>query len=189
MSGTIKSWTLRLLKYFSIGAFGIFALAVLLTSFYSAEIKQMIIGELNKSLVSPVQVGDVSFSILRHFPYASVELRQVKAMDAPAEGQKAKLLEADRIAFLFNIAGLFRHDVTVKKVVMKEGRLHVRIDKNGNDNYHIWKSSSDTAASVIDLQKIVLESVSITYSDVYADQDYLLEVHDAALKEIGRAHV
>src|SRR5688572_1144566 len=182
MHPALKKWSFRFLKVSAMLAGGFVVLAFLLTTFYSAEIKQIIVGELNKSLKSPVQVQDIELSLLRHFPYAAIELKQVNALDAPATGKKEPLLQAERISLLFNMSGLFSRDVAVKKVVMKNGWLHVRIDKEGNDNYHIWKTSTDTAESVIDLQKIMLSDVGITYQDLYSSQDYSFNVHDATLK-------
>jgi hypothetical protein len=178
-----RTWTLRLLKIFSVTAGGFFLLVILLTTCYSGEMKQLIVGELNKTLKSPVEVKDIQFSLLRHFPFASIELYQVRALDAPADGRKGTLLQAENISLLFNVMGLLRKDVSIKKVVMKNGSLLVRIDQDGNDNYHIWNSSKDTTAEpVIDLHKILLDQVEVRYEDVYADQHYVMMVHNAVLK-------
>src|SRR5262245_53286971 len=117
MPAALKSWILRLLKGAALAVGGLVLLAWLLTTFYAGEIKRLIIAELNKSLVSPVQVGDIGFSLLRHFPYAAVELKQVSAQDAPASGQKETLLRADNISLLFNMSALFSRDVSVRKIV------------------------------------------------------------------------
>jgi len=177
-----RTWTLRLLKIFGVTAGGFFLLVILLTTCYSGEMKQLIIGELNKTLKSPVEVKDIQFSLLQHFPYASIELNQVRALDAPAEGNKGTLLQAENISLLFNILGLLRNDVSIKRVVVKNGSLVVRIDKAGNDNYHIWNTSKDTTESVIDLHKILLDQVVVRYEDSYADQHYVMNVHEATLK-------
>src|SRR5262245_41575342 len=182
MHPLLKTWMIRLMKIFGMAAGGFVALALILGTFYAAEMKQLIVGELNKNLKSPVAVSDISFSLLRHFPYASVELHRVSAMDAPATGKPQPFLEAEKITLLFNILGMLEKDVSVKKVVMKNGSLLVRIDEQGNDNYHIWKASPDTSGSVIDLEKIILDRVNVRYDDHYAAQQYALNVHDATLK-------
>ena len=35
---------------------------------YEKQVKKIIVGEINKQLISPVQVGDIEFSLIKNFP-------------------------------------------------------------------------------------------------------------------------
>jgi len=182
---------------------GISVLVVVLTSviiglFYGEEMKQLAIREINKNLATELKVEKVDFSLLRHFPYASVDLKNVMAKDAlpltangsplTPKGEKQSgsdtLLVAKRLSLLFNVIGIFSNHVSIKKIVVDDGSVHVRIDENGKNNYHFWKSSKamgDSAGSVIDLQKIVLKNVHVTYDNLHDHQRYACIANDGVL--------
>jgi hypothetical protein len=45
--------------------------------YYQDEVKQLIVNEINKNIKTEITVRDISFSVLRKFPRASVEFRDV----------------------------------------------------------------------------------------------------------------
>ncbi|MCX6290500.1 MAG: DUF3971 domain-containing protein [Bacteroidetes bacterium] len=172
----------RFLKITGIVMLSFILLCVVIGIFYGEEVKKLMIGELNKSLTTEVNVKEFDFSILRHFPFASVDMKQVVIKEATDKKIKDTLLYADHLSLLFNITGLFSKDFTVKKIVLKDAKVKVVMDENGKGNYHFWKSSSGSASSSgIDLKKIVLANVSIRYIDHYNKQDYLAEAKEAEL--------
>lgn len=169
-------------KIIAITIIGFFALAALISFFYSKEIKQMIIAELNKNLATEIKVNEFDFSVIRHFPYASIEMKQVFVREVNDHEVKDTLLYSNRLALLFNITGIFNKDVTVKKIIADDGTIHIRVDENGKDNYHFWKTTSDTAkGGVIDIQKILLKNMKISYFDQKNHQDYQLFADKAQL--------
>ena len=126
------------------------------------------IDQLNKNLVTEINVKEFDFSILKHFPYASFDMRQITAKEVTDKKEKDTLLYAEHVSLLFNIMGLFNKDFTIRKIVVKDGKVNIKIDELGKNNYHFWKSSSgSTSSSGIDLQKIVLDNVLISYLDLH----------------------
>lgn len=163
------------IKIIAITFAGFFVLAALISFFYSKEIKQLIVAELNKNLAAEIKVKEIDFSVIRHFPYASIDLEQVYISEVTNQTVKDTLLYSDRLALLFNITGIFNKDITVKKLIAQKGVLRIRIDADGSNNYHFWKSSNDTSkAGVIDLQHIFLKDIRISYIDQKNKQDYNL---------------
>ena len=171
-----------LLKVVAIAVVGFFALATLVSLFYSKEIKQLIIGELNKNLATEIKVREFSFSVIRHFPFASIDMQDVLINDVNDSAKKDTLIYANRLALLFNVTGIFNKDVTVRKIIFDKGNLNIRIDEDGEGNYKFWKTTNDTAKNgVIDLQKILLKDVDITYNDLKNSQHYNAFAHKAQL--------
>jgi hypothetical protein len=171
-----------LLKVIAIAVIGIFVLAATISLFYSKEIKQLIIGELNKHLATEIKVKEFDFSVIRHFPFASIDMDDVLIYDVTDSPKKDTLIYANRLALLFNITGIFNKDVTVRKIILDKGNLNIRIDTSGKGNYKFWKTSGDTTSSgVIDLQKIILKDVAVTYFDKKNQQDYNAFAKDAQL--------
>lgn len=150
--------------------------------FYGKEIKQLIITELNNHLDSKIHVSEFDFSVLRHFPYASFELKNVMIEENTKNQSKDTLLYSERLSLLFNIAGIFNKDVNLKRIIITNGSINIRIDSAGHGNYHFWKTTGDTSASgALDLQKIRLNNVYLKYCDNHAHQNYALLAKDADL--------
>ncbi len=173
------------LKIFGITLSAIIVTVVLIGLFYGDEIKQLLLTNLNKNLKTEIRVRKIDFSILHHFPFASVELENIVAKDAlDSSVEKSKqdtLLQAEHLSLLFNLTEIFSKNISIKKIILKNGTVHVCIDENGKNNYHFWKSSTDTSSSVIDLEKIVLENVKMIYSNIRDHQKYIFTAKDGKL--------
>lgn len=165
---------------------------MLIGFFYGEEIKKLLLDNINKNLNTEIKVGKIEFSMLRHFPFASVELNNVVAKDAAVlsgvEGKERKdvvrdtLLKAEKISLLLNIMGVFSKDVSIRKIILKNGTVNIRMYENGTDNYHFWKPAGDSSNSVVDLENVTLEKVKVTYTDKGNDQNYVFRSVNGTLK-------
>src|SRR5687767_11052911 len=81
---------------------GIFLLVSLLAWIYKDEVKNLVVNSLNKQLSAEVKTGDISFSILRHFPYISVDFTSVEAMEPKGFKTTGSVLKAEKLSLLFN---------------------------------------------------------------------------------------
>ena len=170
-------------KIIGLISLGLVALGLLIGFFYGDDIKKMIIAELNKNLATEIQVERFEFSVFRHFPYASVDLEKVMTKGVLKSLPDDTLLYADRVSLQFNIIGIFSNNVAIKKIVAKNGILNIRLDKDGNNNYHFWKSTGDStkASPVINLQQILLSNMLIRYQDLKNEQHYFMKANEAEL--------
>ena len=150
--------------------------------FYGKEIKQLILAELNKNLDTKIHVEEFDFSVIRHFPYASFEMKNVVIEEVSTADKKDTLLYSNRLSLLFNITDVFKKDITVKKILVNKGNINIRIDAEGHGNYHFWKKSADPSASgVIDIERIGLKNVVLKYIDKKDSQDYSMLADNAEL--------
>jgi hypothetical protein len=181
MSKPVINFIKRILEITGIIFFSLVCLGIIISSFYEAEIKRLMLDELNKNVNTVINMEQFNFSLLRHFPYASVDMKQVMAKEVTDKEEKDTLLFAEHVSLMFNLTTIFDNDLAIRKIVMKDGKVKIRIDKTGKNNYHFWKPSADTTSSVVDLKKIVLDNVLISYLDKHAAQDYLFTAKDATL--------
>ena len=109
--------------------------------FYQDEVKEYIVGELNKQLNTEIIVDgkDIDFTVLKNFPLASVNFKNVKALEAIQSKKKDTLFAAGEISLQFNIIDVFKKNYRIKRVEVDDANLKIRIDKEGNDNYHFGK--------------------------------------------------
>lgn len=183
MNSTITKYLKLTGKIAGIFLLAFVALGLLIGFFYGDDIKKMIIVELNKNLDTEIQVEKFEFTVFRHFPFASVDLENVMAKGVLKSLPNDTLLYAQRISLLFDISSIFKNDISIKKIVAKKGVLNIRLDAEGNNNYHFWKSSGDTATAspVINLEQILLSDMMIRYEDKKNNQDYLMLANEAEL--------
>ena len=143
--------------------------AFIIGKYYQNEVKDLIITQLNQQLntIIIIEGKDIDFTVLENFPYASVDFKNVKALDAVEGSEKDTLFNAGRISFQFNIVDIFKKKYGIKRLKVDDVDLKIRIDKNGNDNYHFWKPSSDSSSTAFSfaLEKIELNKIQFSFID------------------------
>lgn len=162
--------------------FALFVVGYLISVFYEKEIRQLVVSELNKQLETKFTVEEFDLTIFRHFPYASVEMKNVVVDEVSTATVKDTLLSANRLSLLFSLSDVFKRDVTIKKILVSEGKINIKVDKEGRGNFRFWKKSeNESESSTIELKKIGLKKVQLTYTDLKAEQDYSLLANNAEL--------
>ncbi len=153
--------------------------------YYQDEVKEYVVGELNKQLNTVIIIDgkDIDFTVLKNFPLASVDFKNVKALEAIPDKKKDTLFTAGEISLQFNIIDIFKKNYHVKKIEADHVNLRLRIDKEGNDNYHFWKASADTTAADFSfaLEKIILKDVRLSFKDYKAKENIDLVVKNSDL--------
>lgn len=153
--------------------------------YYQDEVKGYVISELNKQLNTEIIVDgkDIDFTIIKSFPFASVDFKNVKALDATKTTKKGTLFTANKISLQFNIVDIFHKNYHVKKIEIKDGDIDIRIDKKGNDNYHFWKSTpkTDTRKFSFALEEIILDNVQFSYKNYKSKQNINLLINNSTL--------
>ncbi len=143
--------------------------AFIIGYFYQDEVKEYVIGELNKQLNTEIIVNgkDIDFTVLQNFPYASVDFKNVKALEAVQRNKKDTLFSAGKISFQFNVLDIFKKNYHIKKIEISDVNLKVRIDKDGNDNYHFWKESADSTNTsfTFSLEDIILKQIQVSFKN------------------------
>ncbi|HEX8517467.1 MAG TPA: AsmA-like C-terminal region-containing protein [Bacteroidia bacterium] len=171
---------LRLVIAFLILCVLIIGTCIVIGLYYQDEVKGYVVGELNKKLNTRVIIDgkDINFTVIENFPYGSVNFRDVKALDAGDKPEKDTLFRAGEISLQFNLLDIFRKDYRVRKLEISDARIRIRIDKNGNDNYHFWKESSDTSTTSFSfaLEEIILKNVRFDHMDSGSKQKIDTEI-------------
>ena len=170
-------------------AFAFIALFVLVLGFlailFSDKINQLVIAFINKNLNAEVTIGKVDFSLLRNFPYATVNFTDVVSKERKDFDSDDTLLVANNLSLLFNITDLIGGKYILKKIVLSDAKVNLMINKDGKGNYVIWQT--DTASSGefrIELEKVLLENVLVSYKSESAEQDYLFRVNEGAISAV-----
>ena len=127
------------------------------------ELEQVVIKEINKRLKSPIKIGDIEFSVIKNFPFASIELNNILAIDA---FQEDTLCEIELLQLKFNALDLYNNIFIIQELTLKNGFTSIYY-KDSMQNYEIWHSTQDSSQEEntdFGLENISLENFKIAYA-------------------------
>lgn len=160
-------------------------LTIFVAVFYENEVKSYLIGRINQNLKTQiiVQPGNIDLTVIKDFPYASLEFKNVTAMDAVESSKKDTLFSAGNISLKFNLIDIFKKKYRIKKIKASDMSLNIRIYKNGSDNYHFWKSlaGTDTSSFSFAMENFIFENVHLVYKNDIRKGFLALHIDDAIL--------
>ncbi|CAN5536388.1 AsmA-like C-terminal region-containing protein [soil metagenome] len=162
---------------------GLLLLGIITSLILGPRIKGIAIQQINNQLKTPAQVEDISFSIFRKFPYASIDFNSIKIQGSKVNGYREPLLEARHVYLMFNLFNIFSDDLKLKKIGIDDASAHLFIDADGKVNYDIFKSNTTSnKAFNLELEKVELTHVEMTYYSKPSGRDYVVSTKSAALE-------
>ena len=167
----IFKWIIVLLIIFSLV---IIIAGIYVTYFYKDKVVKLVINELNKQLQTEITVKDVDFTLIKHFPNASVVFYDVVIKGSSVDKKKITaycdtLLKTEEISLDFDIFNLLQKKYVFKSIYVYDGNLNIFIDRKGNFNFNILKidtSNEKSTSFIVKLNKIKFNSVKTYYENV-----------------------
>lgn len=158
-------------KVLLIGALSVLAIlggSILATILYKDELISHFIREANKQLATPINVEKIHVSAFKNFPQITLSFDKTVVKES-YKHSNFPLLEAESIEFTFNPIAIYQGDYTVGKVRIKNGFVHLKVNKQGYANYDIFKKSdslSEQGSTVkLDISDVVIKNVYFQYSN------------------------
>lgn len=143
--------------------------SVVLATLYRDKIKDYVLAEVNKELLTPVSISDkVDLTLFQQFPYASLELNEVFVREVNAK--KDTLFYFREVYLGFNVLDIINKNYNIKKISAENGVVKILRDKEGKGNYEIFKTRKDTVPSSFSL---ALNEVKFRDTRLYYRDDAL----------------
>jgi len=176
---------------------------VIFAILYGDEITKIFVKEINKQLEAKIEVGDMRFSMLKKFPGAALELKNITVY-TPTNFTKNEdsrfindtVLRAENLFLQFSLIDLFRKNYLIKAIHIKNGNLHIEISDNGEKNFIVWKTTSDTTSSKVKLQlkDVLLTNIEASYFNRMNHSDFnfflnRLNMRGELSKDSGRLEI
>lgn len=177
--GNIKSILYRIVKYIGIVLVVILALLFITPYVFSDKIKEEIKKTANKKLNAELNYSDANISFFHHFPSLTLTLNDLK-LNGSAPFQKENFVTAKEVSFGINISSLiFGETVSIDQIYLSNSFINVKVNKNGEANYNVYKSSeveAEKAKDNSDDTSLKLEKIEIINSKIVYD-DQSTKVH------------
>ena len=162
---------------------GLVLTAVIAARILEPTIKKAVVEQINKQLSVPISVGEIEFSILKKFPYASLEFQDVVTAGSKLDGVTENLLEAKKVYLLFNIFDAFSDDLKLKQINIESAKLNMYSGHDGRDNFSILKDkSNDTSQFNVQLEAVKLIDVNFHLVQLEGTREYKIKTKELLLK-------
>ena len=145
--------------------------SLVLAMLYRDKIKDYVLAEVNKELITPVSISDkVDLTLFQQFPYISLELNDVLVHEATKQTKKDTLFYFSELYLGFNVFDIINKNYNIKKISAENGVVKFVRDKEGKGNYEIFKTRKDTVPSSFSL---ALNEVKFRDTRLYYRDDAL----------------
>jgi len=160
--------------YSALGIILLLLVAMTVLSFsYDKTIVKYLKKNLNEHLLTEIIIDRIDFSMIRKFPYATVEFSNVliksrAGLDytGTARAFEDTLMSASKVYFQFGLFGLINNEFQLKKIHLVGGKINVFTDHSGRKNYSIWKSmvkEKEGGSYDIDFNNVTLSDFDVHY--------------------------
>jgi hypothetical protein len=159
------------LLWLGISCASVISLAVLLAYIFEEDVKAYFLDKINTQLNIRVEIGQIDFSLLNHFPQASISLQNVVAHHSKPHKGKGHFIDAEQIDFSFGVWELISGNYTINRIDMQNGAIQILRDAQGVVNYELLKpANNDTNEHVgFKLNAVYVKNVNMSIEDVPAD--------------------
>ncbi|MGA1976957.1 MAG: AsmA-like C-terminal region-containing protein [Bacteroidales bacterium] len=139
------------------------------------KVAGMILKSLNRDIQTKLEFSSAKLSFLREFPKASLDLKNVMVHSSPGFNSQSfektntdTLLYAGSVIAKFDITDIFNGIYNIDRIAVRNGRLNLFTDAEGNVNYEVSKGKTNVSGEnfTIDLEKINVANLSVTYNNL-----------------------
>lgn len=159
--------------------------ALLIAGFvYGDKAKQMIVDEINRHLLVPVEIGHVEFTILRSFPDASLVFRNVSMKPSAELAEAPGLLHARSISLRFGIFSLFTDNYKIRSLALDGASVNLWKNDKGLDNFNVWRKSTENSSAEVnfDVQRILIKNTEVYYRNIASNSDIAVLLPEMVLR-------
>ena len=122
----------RIIWGFTIFIALLFLSAGIIAYVFEDKIADIVLKELYKSMKTEIKHKNVSFSLIRKFPMASLKIDELQVQGF---NEKRDMLSASSVYLHFNFLDLIRTDYKVKRIEIKKAELRLKVFKDGVANW------------------------------------------------------
>jgi len=151
---------------------------------YEDEVKQAIIEKLNQHLNAEIRVDakNIDLTIIRSFPSTAIDFKDLTCFEPGTSKNRDTLFQAGRISLQFNVMDLFYGKYNINQIDLNQIRLRLKVDKNGHENYIIWKTNNEKSNNQkvsFQLERVNLKNIKFYYRNLQNNTSIDLNMQQA----------
>ncbi len=138
------------------------------------------IAKIQSQLKVHSSIKDYRLSIFKEFPRLSLILDNVSLEGA----NNTDFLKSKEVSLKMNIWNLLRGEYVFESISLKDTKIDILIDKDGQGNWDIFESSGDTSAINMIWQSVNFKNTTINYNDIKRDVITSFDIVSGSLKGV-----
>lgn len=136
---------------------------------------------INENIEVPVYINDIHFSLLKKFPQATLQLKDVTLLSAKNFSNNGfqshnsdTLLWIENMYLSLDMMALIQHRIELSKIAINNGFINLLVDSKGRSNYSILKSFTreNKKDSVDNSFQFMLNQISLSQLDIHYQNLY-----------------
>jgi hypothetical protein len=163
----------------------IFLLISGLVFFFKDRICAIVLTEVNTHLNVPLKVSEMDLVFWASFPNLSVDFEHMYIQESLPNAQASDtLFYTEQLRLTFNPWDIYQGKYHVKEVRVNPGKLSIRYDARGKENFDIFKPSPGVTKTDfhLSLKEVKIDGLRFTYNNVSSKQYLSSTFEDARIK-------
>ncbi|PXY02283.1 hypothetical protein DF185_06455 [Marinifilum breve] len=159
----------KILKRFIAILLSLCIVLVLIAEMAEDFIAKTALNQINSDIDASIEIQDISFSLLKRFPYATIEFENILIQ---SKLNKDTLLGASKAYASLHTIDLINGNINTKKLELKDGFCNYIISHNNQCNLDCLlsiggnsNSSESSSSQQLDLNKVLLNNIRFFYAD------------------------
>jgi len=188
MHPNLKKWVIRPFLIIGGALIILFTIGFFILSTQQERLVNLAIREANSQLRGELVVGESSIAIFKNFPYVSVALYEGRFLPDKTK-KSAAIIEFDQLFIGFSLSDIISERYDIKKIFLQGGKVDLIQETDGTLNIveaqrpeHTLPQdsspSSADSANIIELEKIEIKHVTISYFDKLSGQKFVSRIED-----------
>ncbi len=182
---SLYDFILKIIKYLIVLLSLLFllllGLSVIISKFYSDQLKEMAVEQINSNLKTEFHAKELSISVVSHFPMVSLEMEDFY-LHEPAH-EEDTLIYAEVFYLNFNIIDMIKRNYNVRNMGLSRGFCNLKVNKEGEDNFSVFNSKQNNSNQQFKflLEELNFNDFHIKYDNKLLQQDYVFVIKESRL--------
>ncbi|MBP8959304.1 MAG: hypothetical protein KBG40_02635 [Bacteroidales bacterium] len=137
---------------------------------YQDKVFNTFIEASNKKISTRTMIGSHKLSLLRRFPKASIELKNVTVFSSASfdksqfkEYNTDTLLNAGLVTLEFSLPNIINGNYLIESAIISDGKINLFSDTYGGVNYAVSTEKTRNGNFAIDLEKVIIRNMEVSY--------------------------
>ena len=187
MEKTNKSLVYKILKITGITFLSAMLLLIILPILFADTITEKVRVFANNHIEGELNFKDSELSFFKHFPSLTLTLNDLNLNGSKPFKDKS-LLAAKEIGFGINVwSTVFGSQTQIEEIFLEEAKINVLVNKKGEANYNIYKSTSKNNSNSSESASLNLDNIQINNSYLlYNDKSTKIQIEAKGLNYKGK---
>lgn len=158
----------KTLKFLGIVLLGLILALAVMPFIFEEEIKEGIQQAINEKVNARVEFSDIGLSFFRSFPDASIKIEDLSIIGLN-EFKGDTLAYSEAIDLTVSIPSIIKKftPLLIKEVIVDKAIVHIKVDKELNDNYLILKEGDKSSSFTVELERYIVSESNLRYTNEF----------------------